>query len=98
MSEKNDINKSDIDQFIADQLGMKVKDVGQITDMFLNQIKDQMAQGFDTDLHRFGTFVRVVRKARVGRNPKTGEAIDIPEKGVVKFKPFKAFKDAAKGV
>ena len=93
MSEKNDINKSDIDQFIADQLGVKLADVGQITDLFLEQIKDQMSQGFDIDLHRFGTFVRTVRKARAGRNPGTGEAIQIPEKGVVKFKPWKAFRE-----
>lgn len=94
MSEKNDINKSDIDQFIADQLGVKLADVGQITDLFLEQIKDQMSQGFDIDLHRFRTFVRTVRKARAGRNPGTGEAIQIPAKGVVKFKPWKAFREA----
>lgn len=89
-----DINKSDIDQFIADDLGVSVKDVDRITDMFLAQIKDQMSQGFDVDLYRFGSFMGVVRKARKGRNPKTGEAIQIPEKRVVKFKAWKAFKDA----
>ena len=94
MSEKNDINKSDIDQFIADDLDMPVKDVDKVTDMFLAQIKDQMSQGFDIDLHRFGSFMGVVRKARVGRNPKTGVPIQIPAKRVVKFKAWKAFKEA----
>ncbi len=41
-----------------------------------------------------GRMVRVERKARVGRNPATGEAIKIPAKKVVKFRVAKAFKDA----
>lgn len=41
----------------------------------------------------FGIFEPSIRKARQGRNPATGEVIDIPEKRVVKFTPSKAFKD-----
>lgn len=87
------VNKSDIDQFIADEKGMSVEDVDAITDMFLNQIIDQVDQLGEVDLHRFGTFVKVVRKARAGRNPKTGEKILIAAKNVVKFSPFKAFRE-----
>ena len=92
------VNKSDIDQFIADsdlgqKLGLSVRDVDALSDMFLNQIIDQVDQLGEVDLHRFGTFTKALRKARNGRNPKTGEKISIPAKNVVKFKPFKAFRD-----
>jgi len=42
----------------------------------------------------FGTFEKVLRKARTGRNPKTGEAIEIKAGNVVKFKPGKQLKDS----
>ena len=90
----SDINKSDIDQFIADELNLSVKDVDAITDMFLRQIIDQMGQGFNVDLHRFGTFEVKERKARKGRNPQTGEVIEIAAKNYAKFKPWKAMRDA----
>ena len=91
------VNKSDIDQFIGDDLGMSQKDVDKITDMFLNQIIDQVDQLGEVDLFRFGTFVKKQRKARKGRNPRTGEAIDIPAKNYVKFEPFKKFRDVVEG-
>ena len=90
----SDINKSDIDQFIADELGMSVKDIDAVTDMFLNQIIDQMSQGFNIDLYRFGTFEVKERKARKGRNLQTGEAIEIATKKYAKFKPWKKMRDA----
>lgn len=88
------VNKSDIDQFIADELDMSQKDIDKITDMFLNQVIDQVDQLGEVDLHRFGTFTKEVRKGRKGRNPKTGETIDIPAKNYVKFKAWKKFRDA----
>ena len=47
------------------------------------------------ELVNFGTFKVVNRKARKGRNPRTGESIDIPAKNVVRFKAGKGLKEAA---
>lgn len=90
----SDINKSDIDQFIADKLDLSAKEVDAITDMFLHQIIDQMSQGFNIDLYRFGTFEIKERKARKGRNPQTGEVIEIDAKKYAKFKPWKKMREA----
>lgn len=59
-------------------------------------IIEQVAAGDKISLVGFGTFESGTRAARQGRNPQTGEPMDIPETKVPKFKPGKAFKDAVK--
>jgi len=53
-----------------------------------DEIKDQLAAGNEVIIKGFGSFKTITRKARNGRNPATGETIQIPEKKVVKFKPY----------
>jgi DNA-binding protein HU-beta len=67
-------------------------------EIFLSMIKKALKKGDKIFLSGFGTFIIVKRKARKGRNPKTGEAIRIAAKVIPKFKPAKAFKEAVKRV
>ena len=60
-------------------------------------LSTSLAQGDDTSLSGFGAFSVGERAAREGRNPQTGEAIQIAASKVVKFKPAKALKDAVNG-
>ena len=60
----------------------------------LEGIKDALANGESVAFTGFGTFKVSTRTARKGRNPRTGEELDIPESKVVKFTPGKALKDA----
>lgn len=53
-----------------------------------DEIKDQLAAGNEVIIKGFGSFKITTRKARNGRNPQTGETMLIPEKKVVKFKPY----------
>lgn len=53
-----------------------------------------LLDGEDITLREFGSFKIVTRKARTGRDPKTGETIQIPEKRVIKFVPIPALQDA----
>ena len=58
-------------------------------------ICDALSNGDSVGLIGFGTFEAKVRPARTGRNPRTGEPIDIPEKTVPVFKAGKTLRDAA---
>jgi len=65
-------------------------------EIFLNMINRTLKKREEIFISGFGTFTIVKRKARKGRNPKTGEAIRIAAKILPKFKPAKAFKEAVK--
>lgn len=65
-------------------------------EIFLNLIKKTLKKRDKIFISGFGTFSIVKRKARKGRNPKTGEAIKISAKFIPKFKPAKEFKEAVK--
>jgi len=54
----------------------------------IDTIKEELSFGGEVRIVGFGVFKSTVRKARVGRNPSTGEILQLPEKTVVKFKPY----------
>ena len=60
----------------------------------LDEIANSLSQGGKVTFVGFGTFSRSARKARMGRNPRTGAAIHIPASNIPKFKAGKALKDA----
>lgn len=64
----------------------------------LGAIVEELGGGGTVALRNFGTFSVVARKARKGRNPRTGEAIDIPASKAVKFKPGKELEETAAAI
>ena len=84
------------------QLVRKLAEVGEVTNKQSRSILDELSSLAISEVKKNGVFVlpgigrlvRVDRKARLGRNPATGEAIKIPAKKVVKFRVAKAVKDA----
>jgi DNA-binding protein HU-beta len=72
------------------------KEAAEAIEIFLSIIKKTLKKRDKVFISGFGTFSIVKRKARKGRNPKTGEAIKIAAKFTPKFKPAKAFKEAVK--
>jgi DNA-binding protein HU-beta len=71
-------------------------DAAKALDSTLNSIKGALKKGQRVTLVGFGTFSVVKRKARKGRNPRTGDVISIPAAKIPKFKAGKTFKDAVK--
>ena len=65
------------------------KDIGDVVDSLLAEVTKALASGERVDLRGFGSFVPKQTKARQGRNPQTGEAIQIAAKKTVTFKPAK---------
>jgi integration host factor beta subunit len=69
-------------------------DVEQMVNATLEEIKNALAKGKDVKITGFGSFKVKERKARTGRNPRTGAEVAIPAKKVVKFKPGKELAES----
>ena len=65
------------------------KDLSKFTDIILNEIKRALKRGERVELRGFGVFSTNIQKARLSRNPKTGEIIYVPEKNKVRFRASK---------
>ncbi len=65
------------------------KDLEKFTDIILNEIKKALRRGDRVELRGFGVFSTNIQKARISRNPKTGEKVNTPEKKVVAWKMSK---------
>ena len=76
---------------------MSRRQVGEMIDMLLDEIRTALQKGDKVALTPFGSFVVRSRKKREGRNPKTGEKITIPARKVPAFQAGKALKDAVGG-
>ena len=65
------------------------KDLDKFTDIILNEIKKALKRGDRVELRGFGMFSTNIQKARISRNPKTGEKVNTPEKKTIHFKMSK---------
>ena len=65
------------------------KDLEKLTNIILNEIKHALKRGDRVELRGFGVFSTNIQKARISRNPKTGEKVNTPEKKVIHFKMAK---------
>ncbi len=86
------MNKSEFVSEIADKTGLKKKDSIAALDAVENIIKTELSQGNSIVLLGIGTFSTKEVAAKKGRNPATGEPLDIPAKTKVIFKAAKALK------
>lgn len=86
-----------IDQY-AEHLGIPKKDAEVYVSGFLYVLTQNLIEGNRVQFLGFGDFEARERAARKGRNPKTGEQIDIPATRVPAFKPGKTLRDQLKGV
>ncbi len=64
-----------------------------MVDIFFEEITQRLAEGGRVELRGFGTFSTREREARTGRNPRTGESVDVPAKRVPYFKPGKEMRE-----
>ena len=90
------MNKKELIEKVAEGAGMSAKDANAAIDSIIDTVKVSLKKGQKVTLVGFGTFSVVKRKARKGRNPKTGEAIKIPAGKAPKFTAGKELKDAVK--
>jgi DNA-binding protein HU-beta len=86
------MSKTEIVKKIANDTGESQKNVANFLEAFLNHVQGEVANGNQVTLVGFGTFYRAFRKATTGRNPKTGEPIQIKASNQAKFRAGKSFK------
>lgn len=77
----------------ADNPDLRPEEIEQVVDIFFEEITQRLAEGGRVELRGFGTFSTRERDARVGRNPRTGEKVDVPAKRVPYFKPGKEMRE-----
>ncbi len=83
------MNKTNLIDAVASKSGLAKTDAAKAVDAFVGAVKESLAGGEKITLVGFGTFDVTERAGRNGRNPRTGQVIEIPSKKVVKFKPAK---------
>ena len=88
------MNKTELIDAIATDCDLSKAAAQRALESFLGHVISTVAKGNTVQLVGFGTFAVTKRAARVGRNPRTGDAIKIKAAKVPKFRPGKALKDA----
>jgi DNA-binding protein HU-beta len=94
--EVNGMNKTELINAVAEAAELSKKDATKAVDAVFDTIQDSLAKGDKVQLIGFGNFEVRERAARKGRNPQTGEEIEISASKVPAFKPGKALKEAVK--
>jgi integration host factor subunit beta len=90
--------RSELIQKIADENPhLYQRDVERIVNTIFDEVTDAMARGDRVELRGFGAFSVKKRDARVGRNPRTGETVEVEEKHVPFFKTGKLLRDRLNG-
>lgn len=89
-------NKAELVSEVASKTNVTKKQVAATVDAIFSAIQENLAKGEKVQLIGFGTFEVRHRAARKGRNPQTGDEIQIPASEVPAFKPGKALKEAVK--
>jgi len=87
------VNKSDLISSMAEKSKLTKKDAEAALKSFIESVEETLEKGEKVQLVGFGTFETRLRAARVGRNPRTKEEINIPESTVPVFKAGKEFKE-----
>ena len=87
------MTKIELVEKLAEKMSMQKKEAERVLEVFVATIQDALKNGQKVNLAGLGTFVVVEKKARVARNPKTGETVEVPAKKAPKFKPGKQLKE-----
>jgi DNA-binding protein HU-beta len=91
------MNKRELIESVADSTDLSRADAERAVEATFTAIGDTVAKGDKVVVPGFGSFVQRERAARTGRNPQTGEEMEIAATSVPAFKPGSAFKDQVAG-
>lgn len=96
MAKSKTISKADLVDLVAEETGMKKKDVKEVVDTMLDKVSSHLDKDFKVQLTGFGTFEVRKRRARTGVKPGTTDRIEIPSSKYPAFKPGKGLKERVK--
>ncbi len=86
------MTKADIIEQLHEKVGFSNKDSSEIVELIFDSIKDTLKRGEKIKISGFGNFVVRQKRPRVGRNPQTGQEIEITARRVLTFKPSQVLK------
>jgi len=92
--EGRSMTKADIIENVYEKVGFSKKESAEIVEMVFDTIKETLEKAEKIKISGFGNFVIRSKKPRVGRNPQTGEEIEISARKVLTFKPSQVLKNA----
>jgi integration host factor subunit alpha len=87
------MTKADLIEGVYQRIGFSKKESADIVELVFDIIKETLAQGEKIKISGFGNFVVREKKSRIGRNPQTGQEIEISARRVLTFKPSQVLKN-----
>ena len=90
------LTKFDIVKSLNDEIGLNKREAKELVDSFFDNIKKLLSQGHEVKLSGFGNFQLKDKLSRPGRNPRTGEDVEITARRVVTFKSGQRLKESVK--
>ena len=90
------LTKYDIVEDLNNEIGLNKREAKELVDMLFNDIKNLLSEGHEVKLSGFGNFQLRDKSPRPGRNPRTGEDVEISARRVVTFKSGQKLKESVK--
>ena len=87
------LTKAEMAEALFNQLGLNKREARELVDLFFEEVRAALSGGEQVKLSGFGNFDLRDKNQRPGRNPKTGEKVEVPPKKIPFFKPSKELKD-----
>ena len=92
------LTKSDIVEDLNNEIGLNKREAKELVDLLFNEIKNLLSEGQEVKLSGFGNFQLRDKSPRPGRNPRTGEDVEISARRVVTFKSGQKLKESVKAL
>ena len=89
---KNSLTKAELIQAIIDEVGLPKEDVQKFVELFFESLTEELEKNNMVKLTNFGTFSTLDKSSRPGRNPKTGEEVEISARRVISFRASQKLK------
>ena len=90
------LTKFDIVEDLNNEIGLNKREAKELVDLLFNDIKNLLSEGHEVKLSGFGNFQLRDKSSRPGRNPRTGEDVEISARRVVTFKSGQKLKESVK--
>jgi len=90
------LTKADIVENLNNEIGLNKREAKELVDMLFNDIKNLLSEGHEVKLSGFGNFQLRDKSSRPGRNPRTGEDVEISARRVVTFKSGHKLRESVK--
>jgi integration host factor subunit alpha len=98
MMEKKTLTRADLSETLHRNIGLSRTESADMVNNVLDLVADALVDGQSVKLSSFGTFMVRAKRARMGRNPKTGEEVPITPRRVLVFRPSQVMKNVVNGL